>query len=125
MPLILLTLLAMICSVSAWEIAADTTVQAENQTPVTPPQPLDRDSTAKVVQNWLRAAEQARQQAEALGYEWSTIRPLLEQADAALAAGDQTLALTLLRKAKKQADLAIAQAKYADENWHIMVPPTN
>ena len=135
MRLISLALLALSGSASAQETAADqgpapcqTRPCAENKSSIIPQTPaVATGSAAKTVaiQQLLRASEQARQRAEALGYEWSTIRPLLKQAKAALEAGDQTQAVILLRKAKKHAELAIAQAKYADENWHSMMPSAN
>jgi len=73
-------------------------------------------------EEWMALAEQARQQASELGYEWNTIMPLIEKGSLALKQGDEAQASALFREAKKQAELAIAQARYADENWRMLIP---
>jgi len=79
-------------------------------------------NTALGPEELLALAEQTRQQASELGYEWNTITPLIEKGNTALQQGDETQASALFREAKKQAELAIAQAKYADENWRMLIP---
>ncbi len=73
-------------------------------------------------EEWMALAEQARQQAGELGYEWNTTMPLIEKGSLALKQGDEAQATALFREAKKQAELAIAQARYADENWQMLIP---
>jgi len=86
----------------------------------------DVEDTSKkekiVLQQLIQEAEQARTRANELGYEWNTIGPLMEQGHAAVKDGNQELAISLFNKAKQHSELAIAQAKYAEQNWTILVP---
>jgi hypothetical protein len=65
----------------------------------------------------IAAAEAARKAAADLHYEWNTIAPLLEEASAALTAGDFDKAVALANKAKYQGDAAVAQARHESEVW--------
>ena len=70
----------------------------------------------------IKQAEQARAEADRLGFEWSVTGPLLEVAHAAYKAGNHEQATTLFLEVKLQSLLAIDQARYADENWQMLVP---
>jgi len=71
------------------------------------------------------AAEQARLDANTMGFEWRTIQPLLDQANEAITEGNKDQAKDLFILAKEHAELAIEQAKYADEHWQLLVPNIN
>lgn len=70
----------------------------------------------------IEQAEQARAEADRLGFEWSVTGPLLEVAHATYKAGNHEQATTLFQEVKLQSLLAIDQARYADENWQMLVP---
>jgi hypothetical protein len=70
----------------------------------------------------IEQAEQARAEAGRLGFEWSVTGPLLEVAHATYKAGNHEQATTLFQEVKLQSLLAIDQARYADENWRMLVP---
>ena len=65
----------------------------------------------------IAAAEAARKAAADLHYEWNTTAPLIEEAKAAMTAGDFDKAVTLAEKAKFQGDAAVAQARHESEAW--------
>ncbi len=65
----------------------------------------------------IAAAEAARKAAADLHYEWNTTAPLIEEAKAAMAAGEFDTALALANKAKFQGDAAVAQARHEGEAW--------
>ena len=71
------------------------------------------------------AAEQARLDASTLDFEWRTIQPLLDQANEAITEGNKDQAKDLFILAKEHAELAIEQAKYANEHWQLLVPKIN
>ena len=66
-------------------------------------------------------AESLRLQAKKAGFEWTTIAPLIKQANQALKNGDQKLAEELAQKALLQAKSALKQADYAKNNWQKAV----
>ena len=70
----------------------------------------------------IEQAEQALAEAGRLGFEWSVTGPLLEVAHATYKAGNHEQATTLFQEVKLQSLLAIEQARYADENWQMLVP---
>lgn len=70
----------------------------------------------------IEQAEQALAEAGRLGFEWSVTSPLLEVAHATYKAGNHEQATTLFQEVKLQSLLAIEQARYADENWQMLVP---
>ncbi len=70
----------------------------------------------------MHEAEEARAQADQLGFEWSVTKPLLDEGHAAYKAGDKEKAAKLFEEAKQQSLLAIEQAHYADKHWQLLVP---
>ncbi len=89
-----------------------------------PPATVDHNE-AMDLESLRHAAEQARLAASTLGFEWRTIQPLLDQANEAITEGNKDQAKDLFILAKEHADLAIEQAKYADEHWQLLVPKIN
>ena len=73
-------------------------------------------------QDSCERAEQARAQAAELQYEWTTIAPLLKQAETARAKGDHDSANRLCEEARQQARLAIAQAEREAAAWQDAAP---
>ena len=65
----------------------------------------------------IAAAEAARKAAADLHYEWNTIAPLIDEAKAAVAAGDFDKAVALASQAKFQGDAAVAQARHESSAW--------
>lgn len=57
----------------------------------------------------IAAAEQARQRAAAVGYEWRDTGKFIDEAKAALAKKDYDTALALATKAERQGKAAVAQ----------------
>lgn len=69
-----------------------------------------------------QAAETARQQAAAAGYEWRDTSKLLSEAKDAAAAGDYAAAVKLADEAKLQGELAVQQAAHEADAWKNRVP---
>ncbi len=70
----------------------------------------------------VKQTEQTREQADKLGFEWSTTKSLIDKAHAAMKESNSELAVSLLQEAKVQSELAIKQAHYANEHWQSYVP---
>lgn len=68
------------------------------------------------------AAETAREQAAVYQYEWTTIKPLLSDAHAAITAGDHGAALKLCEEAKLQTEIALQQAEREASHWRDSIP---
>lgn len=69
------------------------------------------------VQQAIDAAKAAHKKADSLQGAWVTTETLIEQAEDANAKGDRDNALKLAKKARKEAELAYAQAEYELKNW--------
>jgi len=87
------------------------------------------ESTAAIQQNealdidtLIRHAEEARAEANKLGFEWSVTGPLLDEAHAAHKAGNHEQAIAQFQEVKHQSMLAVEQAHYADKHWQLLVP---
>ncbi|MFK8068974.1 MAG: hypothetical protein AB8D52_12075 [Gammaproteobacteria bacterium] len=70
----------------------------------------------------FKQAEDSRAEADKLGFEWSTTKPLIDKAHAAVKDGKSDMAMSFLHEAKLQSELAIKQAHYAKEHWQSYVP---
>lgn len=75
------------------------------------------------IQAALMLAKQRQKEASQLGFEWSTIQPLIQDAEQSLQQGDLQTALSLAEEAQKHAELAIAQAIRSEQNWSLELPP--
>jgi multidrug resistance efflux pump len=78
--------------------------------------------TGAELEQLMHEAEQARIHADELGFEWSNTQSLLDEGHAAQKAGDHAKAHTLYQEAKLQSILAVEQAQYADQHWHLLDP---
>lgn len=74
------------------------------------------------IEQLMHEAKEARAHADQLGFEWSVTKPLLDEAEAAYAAGDHEKARTLYQEVKHQAMLAVEQAHYAEKHWQLLIP---
>lgn len=77
---------------------------------------------ASDLETLMKQAEDARAEADKLGFEWSVTGPLLEEAHAAYKAGNREQAIALFTEVKHQSMLAIEQAHYADKHWQLLIP---
>lgn len=107
--LLLVASLAMLTACIDSSLANESTTSKENE------QALDIDTL-------IEQAEQALAEAGRLGFEWSVTGPLLEVAHATYKAGNHEQATALFNEVRLQSLLAIEQARYADENWQMLVP---
>lgn len=73
------------------------------------------------LQEAIAEARKAQDKAASLEGGWVTTDKLIQQAEAAFAKGEDEEAVALAEKAKREAELAYAQAK--DELEHWSVPP--
>ena len=62
-------------------------------------------------------AKAANAKADSIQGAWVTTSGLIKKAEAAAAKGDEAAAIEYAAKAKKEAELAYAQAAYEQENW--------
>lgn len=67
-------------------------------------------------------AEKAHAHADQLGFEWNTIQPLLDKAEAAHQAGEIEKAHSFYQEAKHHSMLAVEQAEYAEKHWQLLIP---
>ena len=65
----------------------------------------------------IAEAKAANAEARSLNYEWRDTGKVIKQAEEKLAAGDEEGAIALANKAKKQANIAIAQADYENKKF--------
>ena len=66
----------------------------------------------------ISQGEKLRLEASKLGFEWTTTRILLADAQKALKAGNKEKANQLAKRAINEAKSAIEQAKYAQQHWN-------
>lgn len=66
--------------------------------------------------------ERTRLKAAQLGYEWTSIEPLLNSARKAMIKGNFEQAVNLASEAEKHAGLAISQADHERQHWQENVP---
>lgn len=69
------------------------------------------------VQQDIAAAKAAQKKADSLQGAWVTTDKLIKQAEKASAEGEQGKALKLAKKARREAELAYAQADHEREHW--------
>ena len=60
--------------------------------------------------------------AAAKGFEWTTTRKLIEDAEIALAGGDKDKSLKLAKAALNEAEKSLIQANYAEAHWKDGIP---
>ena len=60
--------------------------------------------------------------AAAKGFEWTTTRKLIADAETALAAGDKDKGLKLAKAALNEAEKSLVQANYAKAHWQDGIP---
>lgn len=65
----------------------------------------------------IEAAKTAQEKADSLQGGWITTDELISKAEAALAEGDEQKALTLAKRAKREAELAYVQAERERKHW--------
>jgi outer membrane PBP1 activator LpoA protein len=88
----------------------------------TEPTAAAKQDEALDIDTLMKHAEEARAEADKLGFEWSVTAPLLEEAHAAVKAGNHEQAIALFQEVKHQSMLAIEQAHYANKHWQLLVP---
>lgn len=74
------------------------------------------------VQSVLNRAEAVLAEASSLGHAWSVTQPLIDEARAALAAGELAIARGHAERALLTAEQAVLQAKQEQDNWADRVP---
>ena len=70
----------------------------------------------------LDDARMTLSKAAAKGFEWTTTRKLIENAEIALAAGDEDKSLKLAKAALNEAEKSLVQADYAESHWQDSIP---
>lgn len=70
----------------------------------------------------IKQAVAARLQAADLGFEWSTIEPLLVDARRSFESGEFARANTLAKEAELLAEQAVIQAHHEHQHWQKRVP---
>jgi len=73
-------------------------------------------------QQAIAQAQHAQLQAAQSGHEWTTISPLIEQAQQALDAGLYDNAVALARTSTQHSKLALEQAQREKTNWRLNLP---
>ena len=74
------------------------------------------------VQPILEEARVALNEAAAKGFEWTTTRKLIKEAETAMAAGDEDKSLKLAKAALNEAEKSLVQADYAESHWQDSIP---
>ena len=70
----------------------------------------------------LDDARMTLDKAAAKGFEWTTTRKLIDDAETALAAGDKDKSLKLAKAALNEAEKSLIQANYAEAHWQAGIP---
>ena len=70
----------------------------------------------------LDDARMTLNKAAAKGFEWTTTRKLIADAETALAAGDKDKSLKLAKAALNEAEKSLMQANYAEAHWQDGIP---
>ncbi len=70
----------------------------------------------------LDDARMTLNKAAAKGFEWTTTRKLIEDAETALAGGDENKGLKLAKAALNEAEKSLMQANYAETHWQSGIP---
>ena len=70
----------------------------------------------------LDDAQMTLNKAAEKGFEWTTTRKLIADAEAALAAGDKDKGLKLAKAALNEAEKSLMQASYAEAHWQDGIP---
>ena len=98
------------------------TACSESDTTTEPTAAAAKHDEALDIDTLIKQAEEARAEADKLGFEWSVTAPLLEEAHAAVKAGNEEQAIALFQEVKHQSMLAVEQAHYANKHWQLLVP---
>ena len=77
----------------------------------------DEDSGMSAAEQAIADAKAANAAAKAAGNEWRDTGKLIKKAESALAAGDEATAEKLANKARRQAEIALQQAKAEEEKF--------
>ena len=77
----------------------------------------DEDSGMSAAEQAIADAKAANAAAKAAGNEWRDTGKLIKKAESALAAGDESTAEKLANKARRQAEIALQQAKAEEEKF--------
>ncbi len=77
----------------------------------------DEDSGMSAAEQAIADAKAANAAAKAAGNEWRDTGKLIKKAESALAAGDEAAAEKLANKARRQAEIALQQAKNEEEKF--------
>jgi len=70
----------------------------------------------------IAKAESTLKQASKSGFEWTTTAKLITEAKKASKGGDAALAMKLAKKALKQGENSLIQAKYSEMHWQDYAP---
>ena len=70
----------------------------------------------------LDDAQMTLSKAAAKGFEWTTTRKLIADAETALTAGDKDKSLKLAKAALNEAEKSLVQANYAKAHWQDGIP---
>ncbi len=74
------------------------------------------------VKPMLEDARATLNKAAAKGFEWTTTRKLIKEAETAMAAGDEDKSLKLAKAALNEAEKSLVQADYAESHWQDSIP---
>ena len=74
------------------------------------------------VKPMLEDARATLSKATARGFEWTTTRKLINEAEIAMAAGDEDKSLKLAKAALNEAEKSLVQANYAESHWQDSIP---
>lgn len=75
-------------------------------------------SARQLIENAKASVDKAAQQ----GFEWTTTRPLIKAAEAALAKGNKEQGIKLAKAALNEAEKSLTQAAYAKTHWQDSIP---
>jgi len=70
----------------------------------------------------IAKAESTLKQASKSGFEWTTTAKLIDGAKKAAKGGDSKLAMKLAKKALKEGENSLIQAKYSEMHWQDYAP---
>jgi predicted NAD/FAD-dependent oxidoreductase len=74
------------------------------------------------LQDLMHHVAQEERHANKYGYVWSVTEALIVKGYAEAEKGNEKIAKQLFYEAKLQFELSVEQAKYAEQNWTLLVP---
>jgi hypothetical protein len=106
----------------AADVANEPIQQQEPLTPTIKQKVMETTSVEVHLQDLMHHVAQEERHANKYGYVWSVTEALIVKGYAEAEKGNEKIAKQLFYEAKLQFEVWVEQAKYAEQNWTLLVP---